>query len=75
MPSMLQQDTSTQEKQLLLIVAHRSYVRDVNLKIKLKDTGKVGVAARRPLATSISISGQYYSECYNRDIQVHNLKN
>ena len=45
----------TSDWQLLLIIAHGTYMRGVHLKAKLKYTEKAGVVASQLLATSSSI--------------------
>ena len=61
----------TRDYQLLLIVAHRYYIRGAQLKRKLKYTEKAGVVASWLLHHNQYVS-QYCSECYNRDM--HNLE-
>ena len=61
-------------QQLLLVVAHRYCMGGVHLKSKLKYTKRAGVVARWLLHRDLYVT-QYYSECYNRDFQVHNLEN
>ena len=46
-------------------------MRGVHLKRKLKDTEKAGVVASCLLHCSRYVR-YYSSECYNRDIQMHN---
>ena len=50
---------------VILAAAHRSYMKGVHLNRKLKYTEKAGVVAGQLLHHN-----RYYSECYNRDIQV-----
>ena len=49
-------------------------MRGVHLKTKLKYTENGGVVAGWLLHCDQYVR-QYYSECYNRDVQVHNLEN
>ena len=55
---------------LPLFIAYRPYMRGVHLKRKLKYTAKAGVLASW-LLHCVWYVRQYFSECYNRDVQVH----
>ena len=61
----------TRDLQLLLITVHRYYMRVLRMKRKLKIAG---VAASWLLHCD-SYVRLYYSEHYNRDVQVNNLEN
>ena len=50
-----------------LATAHKSYMRGVNLKIKLKYTENAGATASQ-LLNHNQYMKQYYSEYYNRDV-------
>ena len=58
---------------ILLITVRRSYIRAVHLNRKLKCAVKAGVVATSLLHGN-QYMRQYYSEHYNRDVQVHNLE-
>ena len=72
-PTQLQQGVVTQDKQLLLITAHRYYMRGEQLKRKLKHVEKVVASWLQHHDRYIHMR-QYYSEHYNRDGLVHNLE-
>ena len=60
-----------------IAAAHGPYIRGVHLKRRLKYTEKAGVVASWPLQYIIinNYVKQYYSEYYNRDVQMLNLEN
>ena len=60
-----------------IAAAHGSYIRGLHMKRRLKYTEKAGVVASRLLQYIIinNYVKQYYSEYYNRDIQMLNLEN
>ena len=60
-----------------IAASHRSYMIGVHLKRRLKYTEKAEVIASRLLQYIIinNYVKQYYSEYYNRDVQMLNLKN
>ena len=60
-----------------MAVTHGSYFRGVHLKSKLKYTEKAGLVASWLLQYIIinNYVKQYYSEYYNRDVQMLNLEN
>ena len=60
-----------------IAASHRFYMIGVHLKRRLKYTEKAGVVASWLLQYIIinNYVKQYYSEYYNRDVQMLNLKN
>ena len=50
-------------------------MRGVHLKRKLKYTEKLKLHIAGCYIVIDSYMRKYYNECYNRDIQVHNLEN